>query len=465
MLVNPELWQNVENFELSSPFDEFGFITRLEYENNWTIGFAEKAVQEYKKFMFLAAVSDEMVSPSEIVDTVWHLHLIYSESYKEFCRILGKNIEHKPSTHNRKEKDKYAKAYQYTLQQYQLHFGKQPSEFWEAPTMLSTLELHLAQNYNVKNLMIVWAISTFILFFLIKPILVTIDNPDFLYGYLGIGLVLLFMVDFSAKIAIRSFIVELNKKLVFKEFKTPELLYMKGNMPAVFLGYLNDLVRNKMLIIRSNTLYQSSTPVSLDARENAIIDAVDEKFGTNLHTVYKNISEKRIFRTIKKSNDYLLGFLYKTTEFRKKIYPWIFILCVWLSVGYCRLILGFIRNKPVGLLLFILGVMLLVYGIVFFKIHFLELKKQVINVHKKHFIKTPLILSEHKSASSDYLLKGSLMAGLVGVWLVSLAQTETASSSSDSFNFSPSSSDSSSSGGSCGSSCGSSCGGCGGGGD
>ena len=63
----------------------------------------QKAIEEYKKFMYLAATSNQMVSPSEIVDIVWHQHLIFTNSYSDFCNLLGKRIEHIPSTHNKSE--------------------------------------------------------------------------------------------------------------------------------------------------------------------------------------------------------------------------------------------------------------------------------------------------------------------------------------------------------------------------
>jgi len=70
---------------------EYGFSTRLANENYWTIDFTKKAVAEYKKFKYLAATSELMVSHSEIVDVVWHQHLIFTNSYSELCRMLGKN--------------------------------------------------------------------------------------------------------------------------------------------------------------------------------------------------------------------------------------------------------------------------------------------------------------------------------------------------------------------------------------
>ena len=91
--MNTQLWNEIEKFDLDNPNDEYGFSTRLAFENSWTIYFTKMAILEYKKFMYLAATSNEMVSPSEIVDIVWHQHLIFTQSYKEFCDILGKKIE------------------------------------------------------------------------------------------------------------------------------------------------------------------------------------------------------------------------------------------------------------------------------------------------------------------------------------------------------------------------------------
>ena len=81
--MNAVLWEEVLKFELDNPNDEYGFLTRLAFENKWTIYVTETAILEYKKFMYLAATSNEMVSPSEIVDIVWHQHLIFTTSYSD----------------------------------------------------------------------------------------------------------------------------------------------------------------------------------------------------------------------------------------------------------------------------------------------------------------------------------------------------------------------------------------------
>ncbi|SRR5260221_2678923 len=129
--MNQELWKNILDFNLGSgPLSEYGFTTRLENENFWTINFAHDAIIEYKKFMYLAAISDSMVSPSEIVDIVWHQHLIFTQSYEAFCTVLKKKIVHIPSTHQNSDFAQFKLAKERTSALYNEDFGPQPAEFW-----------------------------------------------------------------------------------------------------------------------------------------------------------------------------------------------------------------------------------------------------------------------------------------------------------------------------------------------
>lgn len=124
------LWQEVMAFDLDAPLSPYGFSTRLATENHWTQAFCEGAILEYKKFMLLAATAGEMVSPSPIVDVVWHQHLIFTESYQAFCGVLGKNIQHIPSTHSFEKEDAFRSAEKRTRILYEQQFGPQPAAFW-----------------------------------------------------------------------------------------------------------------------------------------------------------------------------------------------------------------------------------------------------------------------------------------------------------------------------------------------
>src|SRR5690348_3866352 len=102
-MIDNDLWNRVLAFDLDEPLSEYCFSVRLARENAWTAIFTAAAIVEYKKFMYLAATSDMMVSPSGIIDTVWHQHLIFTQSYADLCEVLGKNVQHVPSTHNRED--------------------------------------------------------------------------------------------------------------------------------------------------------------------------------------------------------------------------------------------------------------------------------------------------------------------------------------------------------------------------
>src|SRR5688572_11622441 len=119
-----ESFKKILAFDFDQPLSEYGFSTRLARENYWTLDSTQKAILEYKKFMYLAATSPNMVAPSKAVDVVWHQHLVFTQSYTDFCALLGKTIQHIPSTKNRFEEDKFRQAKLRTLELYKAEFGK-----------------------------------------------------------------------------------------------------------------------------------------------------------------------------------------------------------------------------------------------------------------------------------------------------------------------------------------------------
>jgi hypothetical protein len=143
--MNTALWNRILAIDLDTPLSEYGFSTRLASENYWTKKFTESAILEYKKFMYLAGTSEFMVSPSEIVDAVWHQHLIFTQSYTDFCNIIGKQIQHVPSTHNKEEFDKFRPAKERTRRLYEANFGEELKEILEYATMYDSLDLPKAK--------------------------------------------------------------------------------------------------------------------------------------------------------------------------------------------------------------------------------------------------------------------------------------------------------------------------------
>ncbi len=126
-------FSRIEEFTIDCGDETLGFLDRLSRENGWTSDYSSRCMDEYKKFLFLASKSNTAVTPSDQVDQVWHLHLIYTQSYwNELCgKTLQKTIHHGPTQGGPAEKEKYWEQYQQTLDLYLEVFGEEPpSDIW-----------------------------------------------------------------------------------------------------------------------------------------------------------------------------------------------------------------------------------------------------------------------------------------------------------------------------------------------
>lgn len=131
--IQLELWNKIKNFELDEPDISFGFTDRIARENDWTIEYSIRTILEYKKFIFLLTIANHPLTPSDQVDQVWHLHLIYTQSYwEEFCgTILNKKIHHNPTNGGTSEKIKFINWYEKTKELYLKTFETEtPKDIW-----------------------------------------------------------------------------------------------------------------------------------------------------------------------------------------------------------------------------------------------------------------------------------------------------------------------------------------------
>ena len=109
------------------------FVARLARENGWSAGYAERVIDEYRKFCFLALTADEELTPSDAVDQAWQLHLSYSRDYWErFCPdILCQPLNHCPTAGGGAERHRYFDKYAETLKRYELVFSEAaPTDIW-----------------------------------------------------------------------------------------------------------------------------------------------------------------------------------------------------------------------------------------------------------------------------------------------------------------------------------------------
>ena len=127
-----QLYQRICAYELDDPSHEIGFLAHLMRANGWSRPFALGAIEEYRKFVFLALVADHPVTPSDQVDQVWHLHLLFSDAYwNDFCpRVLGRPLHHHPTKGGQEERDRFHGLYRATISSYRQHFGEPPADLW-----------------------------------------------------------------------------------------------------------------------------------------------------------------------------------------------------------------------------------------------------------------------------------------------------------------------------------------------
>ena len=169
--------EKILSFAIQVDGDSSIFTSKLMSDNGWSKSFALSAVVEYKKFLYLLYASNERLSPSKVIDKVWHCHLTFTHSYwHELCRdLLGKDIHHVPSSKGQLSREQDSYSYERMLSQYRLHFGEPDLKIWGkaplqrpywAPIVLFSAFLtacSLGDNSDVGSL-IFWIIVIYVIY-------------------------------------------------------------------------------------------------------------------------------------------------------------------------------------------------------------------------------------------------------------------------------------------------------------
>ncbi len=127
-------WTRLSGLEFDAADTAFPFSARLARDNGWSPAFAAEAIEEYRKFCFLAVHAGHPVTPSDDIDQVWHLHLTYSRHYWDtLCRDkLERPLHHGPTQGGSAEGRKFHDWYEATLASYRRYFGEPPNDVWPA---------------------------------------------------------------------------------------------------------------------------------------------------------------------------------------------------------------------------------------------------------------------------------------------------------------------------------------------
>jgi radical SAM protein with 4Fe4S-binding SPASM domain len=122
-----ELYKKVMDFDLSIARERFRANNRFGLE-------ADPLEIECKRFLFMTSLElDFALVPSSAVDEFWHMFILDTSTYRDFCETLfGKIIEHKVDipTSDKKVKDEFNSDYQKTISLYTKLWGKPDKSYW-----------------------------------------------------------------------------------------------------------------------------------------------------------------------------------------------------------------------------------------------------------------------------------------------------------------------------------------------
>ena len=132
-----ELWRRLMAMDLDEPGVEMPISKRLAAENKWSEAETARAIQEYKRFVYMTQQSGYEVTPSRPVDLVWHEHLMHTKHYwNTMCRdVLRNELHHTPGSGGMVDGDRLQAQYQLTLTTYREVFREDPpADIWPRPS-------------------------------------------------------------------------------------------------------------------------------------------------------------------------------------------------------------------------------------------------------------------------------------------------------------------------------------------
>jgi uncharacterized protein (TIGR04222 family) len=381
-----ELYKRIQAFALDRPDSQLSFSQRLAKDNGWSLGYIQRVIEEYKKFIFLAVAAGHPVTPSDQIDQVWHLHLTYTRLYwQEFCpKILQTTLHHEPTRGGSSEQLKFGSWYSKTLESYEQFFGHiPPIDIWPKPKDRFGRDLHFIRintqqswvlskpNFTVsfKPQLRKIGIFTFLVFLSLMitscqiisqiPNPMNFTGPEFLTFYISLvvmGIALAAWLRFSLCLVSGN----INQQ---PDLNTYEIAFLAGGNHRLIMAAITSLVKQGYVeVLKEGKLVVTG---KIDAIADPVEKAVAQDIlGTDgaIKQVFQNSTGMK--DSIRSRLEQLGLFPSDAQALKAQIYPSL-IVVILLGIGLCKMAVGISRDKPVGLLLIcIFG--LLVLGAGFF---------------------------------------------------------------------------------------------------
>ena len=180
------IYERIRDFAIDEGDPVFAFEQRLARENSWSTAYAQRVIDEYKRFVFLAVAAGHPVTPSDQVDQVWHLHLTFTRSYwQRLCdEVLETPLHHGPTRGGDDERSKFNDWYGRTQDSYRRLFGAEPpADIWPDARIRFGRDLNFRRVNTSRNWVVTKpgskAILAAIVLVVVGAIVVTtVSKPD-----------------------------------------------------------------------------------------------------------------------------------------------------------------------------------------------------------------------------------------------------------------------------------------------
>jgi uncharacterized protein (TIGR04222 family) len=352
-LTQQELWGKIQKFAIDEPSSNFPFSKKLAKENNWSASFTEKAIEEYKKFIYLCCISPAGASPSETVDKVWHLHLTYTQNYWiDFCKItLQKDIHHHPSKGGNDEHEKHQNWYRDTLNFYEQTFATfAPADIWPpAPSVVQPIETNIYEPNFFKRILVLFTIIVVLV--AVSTNLFSTTGEEFLtyYAFICIGSLVVLYITQVHKNDLLQTLVYNNLPSDYTTFQMARFLY--GSHRCYQTALIDLLKRGIIEAGDSNYTIIENVDVVANDEQNPLLICLSQYYKQGDTFTYNQGLSCIDTAIVLHSSLERLHVLSRKVDYYKFIIPGITLL-----IGFIRCCKGLIHQKPIGFLLAEIGI-------------------------------------------------------------------------------------------------------------
>ncbi len=133
-IVSPNLWEHIQSAFGGVDASTKAFAYKIARKHLCNKKLALAMIGEYKKFIYLGVISDFYVTPSKLIDVVWHEHILFSKAYRDFCaEVIQYEFHHYPELVPLQDQTgQFNAQYLDTLELYKTEFGiNPPSSIWD----------------------------------------------------------------------------------------------------------------------------------------------------------------------------------------------------------------------------------------------------------------------------------------------------------------------------------------------